>query len=343
LKKLWLRSVRGYIKLGLFFYFNKIKVFNSESIPDNKPILFLANHQNALIDALLIATTNKRFTFFLTRAGVFNNAFISTCLKSLNMIPVYRIRDGWNNLSNNAAVFESCSQLLNQEESIAIFPEGNHDLRRTVRPLSKGFTRIVFDTFKMYPNLNMQLISVGLNYENAEFFGGSVSINYGIPIDAKQFNSDNRNEAVIKLKETIFNELTTLTTHIPAENYSEILKKLEDLKVDFLDPKSVNACIASNLEKCNSSKIKGSSNGRSFFKLLLIASLIVPYVIWKLAIQPKVKEKEFTSTFRFALAITVVPVYICMVMFILGSIFGFQIAFLYLFSVLLLELCSVKM
>jgi 1-acyl-sn-glycerol-3-phosphate acyltransferase len=343
LKKLWLHSVQGYIKLGLYFYFKNIKVFNSERIPDNKPILFLANHQNALIDALLIATTNKRLTFFLTRAGVFNNPFISKCLKSLNMIPVYRIRDGWNNLSNNTAVFESCSQLLNQGETLAIFPEGNHNLRRTVRPLSKGFTRIVFDTLDRYPNLNMQLIPVGLNYENAELFGSSVSINYGNPIDAKQFISDNRNESVSKLKKTIFNELTNLTTHIPVENYSEILKKLEDLRVNFLDPKSVNNFIASKVKNCESSKIKKVSIIRAFFKILLIAFLMVPYIIWKLAIQPKVIEKEFTSTFRFALAITLVPVYMCIVMFILGSFFGFQIAFLYLFSVLLLELCLVKL
>lgn len=343
MKKLWIHTVRGYIKLGLFFYFKKIEVLNSESISKNQPVLILGNHQNALLDALLIATTTQRFSYFLTRASVFKNPFISKTLKSLNMIPVFRIRDGWNNLTNNNAVFESCADLLNENEAIAIFPEGNHNLMRMVRPLSKGFTRIVFDALDKNPELNLQLVPVGLNYEKPEHFGDSVSIFYGDLIEANQFNSDNRNASIIKLKGAIFNALIKLTTHIPSDNYTKTLKNLEELNVDFLKPESVNHCISSNLENCNSSKKERFSIVKLFFKFLLILTLIVPYTIWKFAIQPKVKEKEFTSTFRFAIAITLVPVFIVIVMWVLSSIFSYTVAFLYLFMVLLFELIAVKL
>jgi len=134
MKKLWLHSIKLYIQLGLFFYYKNIKVYNIENVPKNKPVLLLSNHQNALLDALLIAVKCGRFTYFLSRASIFKKSFISTILNSLQMLPVYRIRDGWNTISNNTAIFESCSELLNNNEAIVIFPEGNHNLNRTVRP-----------------------------------------------------------------------------------------------------------------------------------------------------------------------------------------------------------------
>lgn len=343
MKKLWIHTVRGYIKLGLFFYYKKIEVLNANGIPKNQPVLILANHQNALLDALLIATTSKRFSYFLTRAGVFNNAVVSKVLKSLNMIPVYRVRDGWNNISNNNAIFESCSDLLHDNETVAIFPEGNHNLQRMVRPLSKGFTRIVFDTMDKYPGIDLQLVTVGFNYEKPDCFGDRVSIIYGNPITAKEFNLEKRNASVTALKHRVFDNLTKLTTHIPSDNYETIFKKLKALNVDYLKPDVVNNCISSNFESCDTISKNQYSKIKFFFKILLIISLFIPYLIWKIGIQPKVKEMEFLSTFRFAIAITLVPIFMVVVALILTIIFSLQIACLYLFSVLFFELMAVKL
>ena len=134
-----LHIIRAYLRLGLFFYFKTIRVFNAEHIPKDKPVLFLANHQNALLDPLLIATNSERFSYYLTRAGVFKKQWVSKLLNQLRMLPVYRIRDGWSNLTHNNPIFEACSNLLHNKEAIVIFPEGSHNLNRTVRPLSKGF------------------------------------------------------------------------------------------------------------------------------------------------------------------------------------------------------------
>ena len=340
--RLWLFSVRAYLKLGFFFYFKKIKVFNKENIPKNKPVLFLANHQNALLDPLLIGTNCDRFLFFLTRAGVFKKALISKIFASLQMLPVYRIRDGWKNLTNNTAIFETCSKLLSKGESVLIFPEGGHNLVRTVRPLSKGFTRIVFDTLEKYPNIDLQLVPVGLNFKNAINFPDSTSIFYGKSINAKDFFSGNRHEDVIKLKAKIQSELSKLTTHIPSENYDETLKTLSDMNVDFLNPQQVNDCIKSSFQNCHNkpkSKIEGL---RGFFKILLIINLFVPYFLWKFIIQPKIKEIEFMSTFRFAVAVTLVPVWILLLVFLCAFSFGWGAAVAYLIVILVIVLLTVK-
>ncbi len=92
---------------------------------------------------------------------MFKKELIRKLLMSLQMLPVYRVRDGWNNITNNTTIFNTCTELLNKNQAIVMFPEGNHNLARRVRPLSKGFTRIVFDSIEKHPNLDLQIVPVG--------------------------------------------------------------------------------------------------------------------------------------------------------------------------------------
>lgn len=342
MKRLWLYSVRAYLKLGLFFYFKKIQVFNLNNVPKDKPVLFLANHQNALLDPLLIATNCNRFLYFLTRAGVFKKAFISKIFASLQMLPVYRIRDGWSNLTNNTAIFDRCSSLLSKNEAILIFPEGSHNIVRTVRPLSKGFTRIVFDTLDKYPDTDLHLIPVGLNFINSMGFPDSTSIYYGEPIRAKDFVFKDKNTSIVKLKTRIQLELSKLTTHIPSDQYSLNLEKLNQLNVDFLKPTEVNKCLQSNFQDCKPKQKDNALGLKRILKFLLKTNLIGPYVVWRFKVKPKIKEIEFMSTFRFALAITLVPLWIFILVFTLAYCFGWTIAMGYLVATIILALLAVK-
>ena len=337
-----MHSVRSYLRLGMFFYFRRIHVHNVANVPKNKPILLLANHQNALLDALLIATKCGRFSYFLTRAAVFKKSFVSHILKSLQMLPVYRIRDGWSNISNNNAIFENCSEILEKNEAIVIFPEGSHNLARRVRPLSKGFTRIVFDTLEKYPDLDLQLVPIGLNFLKAENCPDSTAIYFGKPFSAKDFLGDNKNKAVVNLKEVVYDKIKNLTTHIPEENYERDLQTLNKLKVDFLRPSEVNSCLESDFANCKSKKKRNQLLSK-LFQTLLKLNLILPFVIWRFLLKPKVKELEFISTFRFAVALTLVPFYLLIITFVIASIYTLSIGLLYLIASLLLALLAIKL
>ncbi|WP_347925006.1 1-acyl-sn-glycerol-3-phosphate acyltransferase [Pontimicrobium sp. SW4] len=343
MKKLWLHSVRSYLRLGMFFYFKRIYVHGLENVPKDKPVLLLANHQNALLDALLIATKCGRFSFFLTRAAVFKKALVSKLLKSLQMLPVYRVRDGWSNISNNIAIFESCSEILNNNEAIVIFPEGSHNLARRVRPLSKGFTRIVFDTLDKYPDLDLQLVPVGLNFVKATSFPDSAAIYFGSPISGSSFITENRNQDIVKLKSKIKEELSKLTTNIPEKNYDYILNKLDGLQVNYLKPDKVNTCIQSDFEKYDE-KLKPSNNLlKRIFKYLLILNILIPYFLWSYVFKPRIKEPEFKSTFRFAIALTLVPLYLLIIAVTLSITISLSIGLSYLFIVLIISLITVKL
>ncbi|TJY32956.1 glycerol acyltransferase [Pontimicrobium aquaticum] len=326
----------------MFFYFKRIHVYNVENIPKDKPVLLLANHQNALLDALLIATKCGRFSYFLTRAAVFKKSFVSRILKSLQMLPVYRVRDGWSTITNNNAIFESCSELLKNKEVIVIFPEGSHNIVRRVRPLSKGFTRIVFDSLEKYPDLDLQLVPVGLNFVKAEHCPDSTAIYFGKPLSAKDYLNENKNKAVVNLKAVAHSKMKELTTHIPEENYKKNINKLEVFNVDYLKPKEVNACIESNFTNCRSKKSQNQLLGKTL-RLLLKLNLIIPFVIWRYWVKPKIKEIEFVSTFRFALAVTLVPFWLLSVVAVITVFFSFCIALYYLTLSLLLALLAIKL
>lgn len=343
MRNLWLHSIKLYLRIGLFFYFGRIKVVGLDHIPKDKPVLLLSNHQNALIDALLIATRLPYFAYYLTRAGVFKKEIVSKLLNSFNMLPVYRIRDGWSNLTNNNPVFEKCKKLLHARQTVVIFPEGSHNLARRVRPLSKGFTRIVFDTLDTYPDTDLHLVPLGLNFKNPKDFVDSASLYFGKPILASDYLTENRNEDIARLRQDMQRAITGLTTHIPKEHYDDSLKKLEQLQVDFLEPNSVNACISSNFQDCKKQPQDNFNGIRKVLKVLLKLSVFLPYLLWKLWIQPKIKELEFTATFRFAVAITLVPLFIIVMSLILAAWFGIQVAMIYFISVILIALLTVKL
>jgi 1-acyl-sn-glycerol-3-phosphate acyltransferase len=343
LNKLWLYSIRTYLSIGLFFYYRRIKVVNLDNIPKGKPLLILCNHQNALLDPLIIAVKYRHFSYFLTRAAVFKSPFIAKILKSLRMLPVYRIRDGFNVISKNNDIFKTCSELLNNDEAVVIFPEGSHNLNRTVRPLSKGFTRIVFDTLELYPTLDLNLIPVGLNYKNPEKFVDEVSMHFGKPITSQDFVSDDRNKDVKTLKNAVHQSISKLTTHIPPSDYDETLQKLLSLNVNFLNPQQINSCISKNFEGCSKQKKTGLSGLKQFFKILLIINLWFPYFIWKWYIEPKIDEIEFVSTFRFTVAITLVPFYLLIIIVLLSLFYGWLWALTYFIFVLGLALLAIKL
>ena len=345
MKNLFIRVMKSYVSLGLFFYYKKITVHGRENIPSDKPLLLLPNHQNALLDALLVATSIDGYSYYLTRANVFNNRVIAKLLECLRLIPVYRIRDGYATLTKNNEIFERCSRLLNANHSVLIFPEGDHNIRRTVRPLSKGFTRLVFRTLKEFPDADLKLMPIGLNYHKADAYPDSAAIFFGKPIDARLYG-ENDNDSILKMRNDVHAAISELTAHIPKNNYQETLLRLVDKDADFLDPVSVNKSIDSDIENVEATiKTKGTKNNfvSKLVKPVLILNLFLPYLIWRFLVKPGIKQTEFISTMRFALAISLVPLYLLVVGMVIAMLYGVTSAIVYLVFVLLLDLFYVKL
>lgn len=302
--------VKIWMKTNLHLYYGKIKVSGLENVPKDKPVLFLPNHQSALLDVLLIAVDCNRKPWFLTRSDVFKSKTLISIFNFFQMIPIYRIRDGRESLKNNQAVFDRCSELLVHKQAILMFPEANHNLKRRVRPLSKGFTRILFNTLNAAPNTDIHLVPVGINYRDAVRFPDKVALYFDTPIAVKDmYNPMKERESIDRIKDAVSSRLKKLTSHIEDENsYEETVNRLDVIGVDYLNPVQVNEAIAKGAMTevvTNRQSAFLSELGQSLFWLLNFPIVL----LWRTFVKPKVWEPEFMGTLRFAFALLTYPIY----------------------------------
>jgi 1-acyl-sn-glycerol-3-phosphate acyltransferase len=330
IQKIWFTLVWCTIKLGLFCYSKKITVVGKENIPKKGAVLFAVNHPNGLVDPLYVTTTNKRQNHFLVRAASFKKPFIKKVLESLYLMPIYRIRDGIKQLENNQEIFEKCHNILKKGETLMIFPEGSHDKKRTIRPLSKGFTRIVFGALEKYKELEIKVIPVGITYQHPSHFPANVIVNYGQPIATRAiFEAHPIAKSIHILKTEVQQQLEKLSVNIPNDaNYEIILQKLTDAQVDFTEVEKVNNIIKTNRFP---DKKDPKKNYLKPLYFLIILNSIVPYLLWKKASE-KIDEIEFIDTFRFSLNLFLFGFFYFLQSYILSVYFG-NIAGLFYLSV----------
>ena len=181
--------LRSWINFTLRILFLKdVEVRGLENIDPNKPIILAPNHQNALLDALLTGTSIKQQPVFLARADIFEKPFIVSILRYFKLLAVYRIRDGFDSLKNNEDIFNQCVDYLGSNNTLILFPEGNHADKRHFRTIKKGLARIAFETEKKYDfKLGLQVIPVGLDYSDYRKFRSRATVIFGEPIEISSF------------------------------------------------------------------------------------------------------------------------------------------------------------
>lgn len=291
---------------ALHLYFKKISVFGKENLPKGKAVLIVANHQNALIDPILIATHTQLNPHFLTRASAFKHPIAAKLLAFIRMIPIYRVRDGIDNMGKNKETFEKSVKILSNNGSLLIFGEGNHDLHRSLRPLKKGFARIAFQTLDENPELELLILPIGINYGNHKKSGTKVGIYIGEAFPANTYYPKNY-EGIIK--ETTI-RLSPLVTTIPREHYSQWLKKMNNEKIDLTDPALVKQFIEGQ-ELRQENEI---SSGPYLANKVMKVFHFPVYWIW-LWVKGKIKDPTFTATFKFVIGLVFVPIWYIFIFF----------------------------
>ena len=208
-------------------YFKKLKYQGKEKIPKNAGIIYAVNHQNAFLDPIVIAGQSNTPLNFLARADIFKNNIDNKLLRSLYMLPIYRQRDGINTIEKNDETFTKCHEILKKKENLVIFPEGNHNYIKMLRPLKKGLARIAFGTLSRFGKESpLYIIPLGIDYENHFNMNSEILLNVGDPIKVSDYYTEfkeNSAEAINKLTLKIGNDLESLIINIrDQENYDEL-------------------------------------------------------------------------------------------------------------------------
>jgi len=215
--------LRTYVRFAFWLTHKRIVVKGRHLIPKGKSIIFAPNHQNALMDPLALACTNPYQSVWLARADIFKSKAASRFLKFLKLLPVYRIRDGKENLSNNEEIFAQVIDLLENKQTIALFPEAAHSGKRQMLPHKKAIPRIALEAeAKNDFQLDLQIVPVGISYSHYWKFNRSLIVQYGQPIQLKDFWIDyevNPQKAMLDLRDEIYRKLSTLIIQINSKTH----------------------------------------------------------------------------------------------------------------------------
>jgi 1-acyl-sn-glycerol-3-phosphate acyltransferase len=68
---LFFRCMKAYSTAAAHMYFRKWQINNVSAVPATGPVIFVPNHQNAFIDAVLVICSTPRNPWSIARADVF--------------------------------------------------------------------------------------------------------------------------------------------------------------------------------------------------------------------------------------------------------------------------------
>lgn len=178
------RLLRGLLGLLIRLFYRRVEVVGLEAVPPAGPLIVAANHQNALVDAMLLVATLPRPLRPLAKAPLFRNPLIRPFLGLVGAIPVHRRQEGGSDPARNAAAFAAVGRALGRGEALMIFPEGVSQPEPALMPLRTGAARMLLAAEESAPDApRITLLPVGLVFhEPGAFRAGWALVLVGPPV-----------------------------------------------------------------------------------------------------------------------------------------------------------------
>jgi 1-acyl-sn-glycerol-3-phosphate acyltransferase len=195
--------LQGLARLVLRIFFRRIEVEGRERIPARGPLILLANHINSLIDPALVIYAAPRLPRFLAKSTLWQMTSIRPFLDLAGAIPVYRRQDEGVDPSRNREMFARCHELLRDGGSIALFPEGTSHNEPALQPLKTGAARIALEAEERFGPLGIELLPIGLLFDNKGAFRSRVVVQVGepVPLPPEGVQGDEGGDAPSRVRE----------------------------------------------------------------------------------------------------------------------------------------------
>lgn len=220
--------LRVIVRWALKLYFRKIDISGIEHLKPGQAQILASNHPSGFLEPLLMACFFPRDLYFLVRGDVFKNRFARVLLEATHQIPIFRFKDGFSNLRNNADSIQAASSILIKKKCLLIFVEGGTQSVKMLRPLQKGFIKLASETLQKENNLALEVLPVGINFSDSTKAGSEVMIKIGTPIlvNHEQLNPGNSRNAAStnELLEETFHAMKKNIIHLEDVHRSEILE-----------------------------------------------------------------------------------------------------------------------
>ena len=183
------RLFRWFTGIALHWFYSSIEIIGRERIPANGPVILAASHHNALVDALIAGWIAPRRVTLTAKATLTDNVLLRWLFRLVGVVPLRRAKDetaknegATPDVQRNASAFIYILDVLEKGGMILIFPEGISHSNPELAPLKTGASRIALEARDKRAAGNLQIIPLGLNFEDKGNPGTAVLAEVGEPI-----------------------------------------------------------------------------------------------------------------------------------------------------------------
>lgn len=212
-----------------YLYYRKTYYINTKNIPSKSTsLIVVSNHQNSLNDALAILySMDIRRLRFLARADVFKHPIASKVLYYFGLLPVFRQRDGMENVKNNLNVFSEIEDLIINGNTIVLYPEAMHQDRHFLGRFYLSYTRLAFGAAERSGfEKEIFILPSANHYSDYYDIHEDIMQVYGTPISLKPYYElykEQAREAQMQVNDLVRAQVDSLMLNIEdEENYEAI-------------------------------------------------------------------------------------------------------------------------
>lgn len=191
------------------------------------------------MDALGVLLWQKEPVVFMARAKMFAHPFVGKLLRTIKIMPIYRLKDGYSHLSKNEPLMQEATEVLIRKHRLCLMPEGGQDGHRHLRGLVKGLFRIACQAQEELKDSPVYVLPVGIDYSEHEHSGSDILIHFGKPIKVSGFMDLYRQEPALAynaMRDVLASKIAPLMHDIRnMEQYERIYKLSWQLTPAYLD------------------------------------------------------------------------------------------------------------
>ncbi|MEM7065362.1 MAG: lysophospholipid acyltransferase family protein [Cyanobacteria bacterium P01_B01_bin.77] len=166
-------------------FFKTIRITGQENIPTSGPVVFAPTHRSRW-DALLIGLVGHQTTGRYLRFMVTADECVGLqgwAIKRLGGFPVDVRRPAIATLRHGL-------HLLQNQQTLVIFPEGNIFREKQIQQLKPGLARLTLQAEQSTPNLGVKVLPIYLDYDSpCPSLGSSVEVRIGKPLSVENYLS----------------------------------------------------------------------------------------------------------------------------------------------------------
>lgn len=242
----WYSFLRNIVDINLRLSYRNLRYIGTERIPKDGAVIFAPNHTGTLMDALVILAMNRKPKVFIARADIFKKPMLAKMFKFFKIMPIMRMRDGFEEVKKNNKTIETAVDVLKDRVPLCIFPEGTHQTKHSLLPLSKGIFRIALQAKELMPDTPLYIVPMGIRYGSFFRFRASARVIIGNPINVGEFIAQNEDKTPQELmnimKKALEERMKESIFYIPNnEDYNaikEICATVSETQIKNLDKKA---------------------------------------------------------------------------------------------------------